>query len=412
MKLLFTTLLVLGATVGFTLLAQQDPGYVLINYSGWSIESSLSLFLLTISIAFFVFYLLMRLLFGTLHIPARIAYWRRHRSALRARSATNRGLLALAEGSWPRAERFLSHHAGNSETPLLNYLGAARAAQKQGADGRRDLYLSQAIKSMPDAELAVGLTQAEVQLSSDQAEHALATLRHLRTIAPKHAYVLHLLRKIYERLESWDDLLELIPELVRQNIIKSKEADTLKHRVYHHRLLLAGGRLDTLQNCWNQIPKALHDSSDLLHDYAQLLIELGAHSSAEQYLQKFLKKQWAPALIRLYGQVKGDNPAQQLSTAEKWLKEYEHHPEQLLAVARICFHNKLWGKGRSYLEASIGFEPRAESYCELGQLLDQLGEKEKAGECYRNGLELAAGDDCTPVIVPADGDRFHQHQPA
>ncbi len=412
MKLLFSALLVLAAAVGFTLLAQHDPGYVLISYGGWSAESSLSLFLIALAASFAVFYLLMRLLFGTLHIPGRLAYWRRHRGALRARRATNRGLMALAEGNWARAERDLSRYATNSDTPLLNFLGAARAAQKQGADGRRDHYLSQAIKSMPDAELAVGLTQAEVQLSSNQAEQALATLRHLKSIAPKHNYVLHLLRKIYERLESWDDLLELIPELKRQHLIDNAAVETLHQRIYRQRLLLATGRLDTLQRCWDEIPKSLQDSAELLHDYATCLIKLGAHGEAELQLHGFLRKQWDPGLIRLYGQVKGDNPKRQLATAEKWLKQYEHHPEQLLAAARISFHNELWGKGRSYLEASIGFEPRAESYCELGQLLDQMGEKERAAECYRDGLELATGEDCTPVVIPADGDRLHHHHPS
>jgi HemY protein len=412
MKLLFLTLLVLAAAVGFTLFAQHDPGYMLMSYGGWSVESSLSLFLLATAICFVVFYLLMRLFFGTLHIPGRLGYWRRHRQALRARTATNRGLMALAEGNWPRAERFLSRYATSSDTPLLNYLGAARAAQKQGAHARRDQYLSQAYQSMPDAELAVGLTQAEVQLSSDQAEQALATLRHLRTIAPKHAYVLHLLRKIYERLESLDDLLELVPELTRQHLLSSDQATALNHRIYSRRLQLAGQRIDTLHRCWDEVPKALRDSATLRHDYAALLMKLGAHSEAEQQLHDFLKNQWDATLIRLFGQVKGENPARQLALAEKWLKEYEHHPEQLLATARICFYNQLWGKGRSYLEASISFEPRAESYCELGQLLEQTGDKMKAAECFRKGLQLAAGDECTPVVIPVDGDRLHQHHPA
>lgn len=411
MRLLLVTLLVLGAAVGFTLLAQHDPGYLLLSYGGWSVESSLSLFLLAIALGFALFYLLLRLLFGTLHLPGRLAFWRRQRRALRARRATNRGLLALAEGNWPRAERFLSRYAASSDTPLLNYLGAARAAQKQGADARRDDYLSQAYQSMPDAALAVGLTQAEVQLAANQTEQALATLRHLRTIAPKHAYVLNLLRKVYERLESWDDLLELMPELTRQHLLSQEEAAALSQRLYRKRLQLAGERLDTLHHCWDQIPKALRDNPALRHDYAQRLMKLGAHGEAEQQLGDYLKKQWDPALIRLYGQIRGEDPAQQLALAERWVREYEHHPEQLLALARLCFANKLWGKGRSYLEASIGFEPRAESYCELGQLLEQTGEKGRAAECFRNGLQLAAGKECTPVVIPADGDRLHQHTP-
>ncbi|MDH5786201.1 MAG: heme biosynthesis protein HemY [Chromatiales bacterium] len=412
MKALFTTLLVILAATGFTMLAQQDPGYFLVRYRGWSVESSLSLFLLALAVVIVISYFVLRLIFGTLHIPGRFGYWRRHRLSLKARVATNRGLLALAEGNWPRAERYLSRNAHSSDTPLINYLGAARAAQKQGADNRRDDYLSQAFKSMPAAELAVGLTQAELQLSSGQYEQTLATLRHLRAIAPKHAYVLHLLRKVYERLGSWDDLLEIMPELKRQNLLTGEQVDQIAIRIHQQHLAQAGDRLDALQRSWDEIPKHLHGKVELLYEYASRLMVLGAHGEAEAHLNDYLKREWEPKLIRLYGQVRGDNLSRQLATIEKWLRSYEHNPEQLLAAARIAFRNQLWGKGRSYLEASIGFEPRAESYCELGQLLDQLGEKERASECYRKGLELAAGGSCTPVIVPVDGDRLHHHHTA
>ncbi|MCW8839556.1 MAG: heme biosynthesis protein HemY, partial [Gammaproteobacteria bacterium] len=61
MRYLLITLLLLGAAIGFGLLAQHDPGYVLINYSGWSIESSFSIFMLAALLAFSVFYLVLRL---------------------------------------------------------------------------------------------------------------------------------------------------------------------------------------------------------------------------------------------------------------------------------------------------------------------------------------------------------------
>lgn len=409
MRMLFALLLVLAATVGLTMLAQHDPGYVLLGYGEWSIEGSLTLLLVVSGVAFVGFYLLLRLMFGTLRVPLRLGLWRRQRRALRARRATQRGLLALAEGNWPRAENYLSRFAEASDTPLLNYLGAARAAQKRGADGRRDHYLARAYQSMPDAELAVGLTQAEVQLSADQAEQALATLQHLRTIAPKHAYVLHLLRKIYERLGNWDDLLTLIPELKRQKLLDEAASVALAEQVQVQRLQVCAERLDRLQQCWTDVPKAQQQSPKVLQRYAELLLGLGAHVEAERQLHAFLKKQWNAELMTLYGRLHGEEPARQLSVAERWLKEYTHHSGLLLALARIAFRNKLWGKGRSYLEASIGAEPRAESYCELGQLLEQLGEKAAASECFRKGLELAVGENCVRVEMPPDGDRLHQH---
>ena len=80
-------------------------------------------------------------------------------------------------------------------------------------------------------------------------------------------------------------------------------------------------------------------------------------------------------------------------------KDHDHQPGALLAAARLALKNSLWGKARAYLEASIGIEPRPEAYCELGNLLTQLGERDKAENCFRKGLELSVGGRCTEFVV-------------
>lgn len=406
MKFLIAALVVLGTAITLTLIAHRDPGYVLISYGGWSLETSLSLLLISLVIFTIVLYYVIRLVAATWHIPLQLNYWQRQRRAARARRRTNRGLIALAEGNWTQAEKDLSRAAKISETPLINYLGAARAAQKQDAETRRDQYLSQAYQSMPDAELAVGLTQADVQLSQGQLEQALATLRHLRSIAPKHAHVLYLLKKLYEKLQSWDDLLELIPELRRQQVLEPGEFEALEHQVHRMRLGAASDQLETLRQCWEEVPKTLRHTPDLIHDYASFLIKLGADQDAERILREVVKKQWDVQLMRLYGQVRGEDVTLQLRTAEYWLKQHENNPELLLALGRICLINQLWGKARSYLEASLGMDSRAETYCELGNLVLQLGDTEQATRYFHLGLELASGEHCTEFQVPAS-DRFH-----
>lgn len=396
MRFIFIALVLVGALIGLTLLAQQDPGYVLINYRGWSVESSLSLLLIATFITFVAFYILLRLLTGAWLLPSRLANMGSRRRANRSHKLTNQGLIALAEGNWAQAEKKLSRGAENSDTPLINYLGAARAAQKQDAEQRRDEYLSQAYQSMPDAELAVGLTQADVQLSQGQAEQALATLHHLRAIAPKHVYVLYLLKKLYENLQSWDELYALLPELQKHQVLEEEELAELEHHVHRQRLSSCNN-LERLEQIWQQVPKKLRLSGEVVHDYAHSLYRLNAEEQAEATLRDYLKKNWDPLVIRLFGQLRGNDLNQQLSAAEYWLQEHEHNPELLLALGRLCLHNQLWGKARSYLEASLGMEPRAETCCELGNLLQQLGEEVKASEYFRQGLQLVSGDSCTHI---------------
>ncbi len=401
MRYFILGLLILGITVGVTVLVvQQNPGYVLLNYGGWSMETSFNIFAMLAVLTFVLLYFTVRLILGAWHLPSRMSFWGHNRRAANARKLTNQGLIALAEANWARAEKLLSNAAPHSDTPLINYLGAAQAAQKRGFDLRRDEYLSQAYQSMPDAELAVGLTQAEVQISHGQTEQALATLQHLQSISPKHGQVLYLLKKLYEKLQSWDELYPLLGELRKNQILSEEVMTNLEYQVHHNRLHNSHS-LDRLEQKWQEVPKRLRQSPQLLHEYATCLRRLDAEEQAEAVLNDFLKKQWDPTVMRLYGRLRGKDPNRQLTTAEQWLQEQNHHPELLLALGRICLLNQLWGKARSYFEASMGIKPMAETCCELGNLLQQLGEKEEAANYFRKGLEITSGTECTNITISA-----------
>lgn len=403
MRFLLLTLLVLAGAAGLALLARQDPGYVLLGYRGWTVETSLALAAIALVLAFTALYAAVRLLVGGWRLPQRFGRWRRGRRALRSRIATRRGLIALAEGNWRKGERYLTRFVRDSETPLINYLGAARAAQKQGADDRRDHYLAQAHRSTPEAELAVGLTQAEVQLSQGQTELALATLMHLRQVAPRHAYVLHLLKRVYERIGSWNELVELLPELRRAQAVTAADADALERRTLGELLRRAENDLAQARTVWNRAPKGQR-KGPLLATYAALLVRHAAGEEAEKVLREALGQQCDPALVRLYGLTVGPDPQRQLTQVETWLRERERQPDLLLAAGRLAVRCGLWGKARAYLEASLGVEPRAETYCALGHLLVRFEEPDEASSCFRKGLELATGTACAddrplPVAV-------------
>jgi HemY protein len=249
----------------------------------------------------------------------------------------------------------------------------------------------------------VGLTQAEVQLLQGQSEHALATLMHLRQVAPRHAYVLHLLKRVYERLGSWSELIELLPELRRARAVTPADADTLERRALGELLRRAENDLAQARTVWNRVPKAQRQGT-LLTAYATLLVRHGAGEEAEKVLRETLSQQCDPALVRLYGLTLGPDPQRQLAQVENWLRERERQPDLLLAAGRLAARCGLWGKARAYLEASLGVEPRAETYCALGHLLVRFEEAEGAHDCFRKGLELATGTACTddrPLPVAA-----------
>ena len=302
----------------------KDNGYILIGYDIWTVEGSLALFILLDIILFAALYFTIRFLVRLWRTPADVKTWHHQRQIRLAQRALTRGLLEMAEGDWKGAEKRLIRHAASAETPLLNYLAAARAAQLQGAHERRDNYLQLAHESMPSADVAVSLTQAELQLAHQQLEQALATLKHLKSIAPKHVYVLKLLSELYQQLGDWEQLRELLPDLKKRKACSQTELNSLESRLNRYTLQQAAGKdLQTLESAWKQIPRRKRREDNLVLDYARHLSSLNEQDLAikaiDTCLTQHRDEEWQDELLLMFGNISASEPARQLTIAEKWL---------------------------------------------------------------------------------------------
>lgn len=392
MKKLLLILLVFTAAVMLGLYANQDPGYVLFSRGQTTLEMSLSLFVVIVVVGFAALYLLLRLFVGTWHVSDQLRHWRHRHLNRNAQSASNAGLIELAQGHWKQAEKKLIKGADHSDVPLLNYLSAARAAQKLSAPERRDYYLAQAHKSTAGSHFAVQLTQAELQLAHGQLEQSLATLEQLHRKSPKHPHVLFLLSQLYQRLKSWGDLEGILSAMHKQHVLSEDEQTALEKTVYLELIKIAAkqDKADKLNAQWQRTPKALRFEPALLGAYARSLIQLKQFDDAEGLLRDAIKRQWSSDLVYLYGLVESSNPEKQLATAESWLKGHETHGTLLLTLGRICARQKLWGKARSFFETSLHSTPRVETFEELARMLEKLEEPDMATAYYREGLKQAA----------------------
>ena len=146
---------------------------------------------------------------------------------------------------------------------------------------------------------------------------------------------------------------------------------------------------------WIDLPKFLRGNVRLAYYYAKSMLHFDDPDRAAAVLRDALHKQWHPALVYAYGLIESSDKLVQLNEAEAWLKQHGKESVLLLTLGRLALRNELWGKARAWLEASMGIEARTETCQLLGNLLEKLGETEKAAECYRKGLQLA------PAGVPA-----------
>ena len=390
MKVLFTFFFIILSAVAAGLLAHQDAGYVLFGRGYKTMEMSLSLFLILLLFSYIFGYMLVRFIIRSWSMPTHLKRWRHEKQSNRARNISLQGLINLSQGQWKKAERLLTRAVKNSDMPLLNYLSAAKAAQKQNAPDRRDHYLALAHKSMPDADFSVKLTQAELQFAHGQNEQALATLVHLHTLAPKHPHIMSLLSRLYQRLKSWDDLRKLIPALRKHKVLPEETLLKIEQTTYVELINLTNKKsgFTELQVLWNNISRELKKDIHLVKVYCEKLIQLQKYDEAELILREQLRKNWQAELVNLYGLVKSSDVEKQLLFSETLLKNHENNPVLLLALGRLSMYNDLWGKARSYLEASLGNRESQETYKELGLLMEYLNEGTLAAEYFRKGLLL------------------------
>lgn len=394
--LIIVVVAILSAIAAQALLA--DPGYVAISIRGYLIEMSVPVLVGAIVLLVALLVLIRFVIVA----PRRLGEAAGRYRAGRAGQKLTDGMIQIAEGNFKKGEKLLARGAGSSDAPLSNYLQAARAAHLQGEDDRRDRYLRRAYEETPEATNAVLLTQAEFQLDRGNFEQALATLRRIDENSRDHSYALALLGRIYYRLGDWDNLADILPRLEKHGRVPKDTLAKWTVRVHQESIERALDG-DELADAWNRVPRRLKSDLRLLDAYYSGLIRTGQSDKAEKELYSAIKSDWRGPLVRLYGLVDGDDPSKQLKRVEDWLTKRGEDPDLLLAAARLCLKNELWGKARSYLEAVLALRPTPEAYQEYGQLLNRLGETDDAARAFREGLDLVTAA-APPAIPHLDAD--------
>ncbi|MEH6688074.1 MAG: heme biosynthesis HemY N-terminal domain-containing protein [Halopseudomonas sabulinigri] len=374
----------------------EDPGYILIAWRNFSIETSVWVGV-GLLLAFWLLLLLVRALVRVLNASGRrINPWSRRNLQQRANVVATRGLLEFAEGHWKSALRLLKKSAPHAELPLINYLAAARAANELEDYSECDNLLREAYETTPKADVAIAVTQAQLQIGRGQLEQALATLTRLRKEHPKHLYALKLMSQVYLRLEDWSSLLALLPELRKQQVLHPAEQDALEYQVHNALLLQAGQRTapadvdpaSLVIAAWENMPKRMRDDPLVVEVYCLQLRAKGREILAEEALRNVLQANYNDRLVHLYGLVQGRDPARQLATAEQWLQAHPNNATLLLAAGRLAQRNSLWGKARDYLEASFSSKRDIQTCAELARLLDRMGDQQASRAVLNDGFDL------------------------
>lgn len=368
-------LLVVVVAAGYlgTLIA-QDPGYVLVAYGDYSMQTSLWVMLgLVLTITLLV-YIVLRVTGVIRKAPATYRGWRGHQQTQRASDLTIKGQRLLAEGEYQRARKFLDSGAQNNEAKAMNYLAAARAADDMGDGEARETYLRLAEETDNSLGRARTVVAAELALERGEPDAALRLLQGVKA----NAHILQLKVKALQASSSWTDVLAAVPEMRKTDseiaLLMEKEA--------------AGAGLT--DNSLSD--EARHDlfrnlSAELKKDpayIAQYVRGLKDRDVVEPVLRTAIKKSWQPELVALYGELGQSTLQTRLKTAEGWQKNNSTDPALQYCLGRIYEQGGEASLAKECFSRSVDLGGPTEAVTRLAEILASEGQHERSVQLYQD----------------------------
>ena len=321
---LWMLLAALVAALGWHALA-SDPGYVLLRFHGWQLESTVVALALLILLAWIALGLAWRLLrwpFGAMS--------RRHRRISRKRFSE--GLLALIEGRHGDAQRALTRAArfGPLRAPAL--LAEAEAAYRRGEATRALEALDEAGQQAPRAARVL---RARVLRREGRAEEALALLvpaAESNQLPPAGWVELVEAALVAGRIDRARSALE--PLRASAALGPAAYAE-LEARVLARSISEAKGA-GALNALWADLSRAQRQPVAVVAAYARRAAQFGAGLAAMDEIESALARKWDPRLLDAWSEL-GDAeilPAR-LERAQRWLEAHPNDAALLTAIGRL-----------------------------------------------------------------------------
>ncbi len=370
---------------------QNGPGYVLIAYNDYTLETSFWL-------AIIILILLVALIYGAIRLSViiflysiRLGLLPETYSRKRAIKLEQKGTQAFLDEHWSVAGTHLVKAAKNSTTPFIDQMMAARAYLASDNFSEAENCLQQA-KSLPDADqLSLSILEFDISSAKNETVKAESQLEELLVSSPNKAPVLARAITLYTATGNWKSLDKLLPKIKKQQILTNNALLKLKANIAIGLMQPATEKLTAsqLKAIWKSSAK-VHDQPEVIQSYCNALVALGESVDAEKILKHQLGKTWNESLIKLYGTITTEHPARQLAFAESFLNEHKNSAALQLSLAQLAMANQLTGKAREYLEHSLHIKPSVEAYQLMADINEQLNDANSAKHNLKLGLKLAA----------------------
>ncbi|MBC8024024.1 MAG: heme biosynthesis protein HemY [Burkholderiales bacterium] len=389
MRFALWSVVLAAIAVAIALLAKDSSGYVVIVSTPYRVELSLNLLVFLVLGGYLAFYALARFLTTLVQIPARVRAYRAERLNTRLRQSLNEALIAFFQGRYASAEKSAAAALTGEETKGVAAIIAARSAHELGRFSEREQFLDQAKGGAEALDQARLTTLADLLVSQERYEEALAVLNDLSARDARNLRLLRLKLQAEQALGTWDEVLVTLASLAKLGGIGPAEAASIRRAAHLGNLARKSQDATALATYWKQIPAEMRVDPTVAATAARYYLALAAPADAQAIVEQALEREWNSGLVALYGETGGPDAMPQIERAEKWLRANARDPALLLALGKLCMRQELWGKAQSYIEASLALEPTHDGHMTLAALMERIGKPHEAVLHFRRSAELA-----------------------
>ncbi|PIT59214.1 heme biosynthesis HemY N-terminal domain-containing protein [Snodgrassella alvi] len=400
MRSLLWLIVLFIVAVAVVLGAKYYSGDVYIVVEQTLVRINLQLFIGIVLLTVVLLYILLRIVMGFVHLPGHWQHWRINHQRHQVETALNHAGLAYFEGRFQfaarEAERVLRNKQGQHSRALALLL-AAHSADQMDDITTRDRYLDDVAKLPEKQQLSRYLLLAQSALAQHNDQQAKNALEAAAKINPNLTQLVKLqLRYDWEQRDA-QGVLQQVDKLVRAGALSDGEQQ--QYRYWAYRQLLAEAKDPAeLKNSLRSIPVDEREST-LSVDIVEKYLQLGMYNQALKWVKKYYPRTHDAALLPAFNQanlyLSSKEQQKNMVTADKWLQQQPQDPNLLLLMGELSYQQQLWGKAKSYLEASLQSGNNNVTRLLLAKVLEQSGQSE-AAEQQRNQILASISNDDEP----------------
>ena len=335
--------LVLGAVLANAI--SQDPGYLLLTWGDYQVETSVWLALSALVLSLVLLWFGLRVLRTTLRVPRALRRWFGIRSARGAQRRADKGFAAFFQGQWDVAEKALKKGGAPDEQTILHPLYAALAALHRGESARALTLLEQAETEGSAPASLITLVRVECHLKAGATDEAERSLEQLSASDRKTPRAKALRAELAFLQRDWQPLTDLLPDVRRAGTVPESQIQMWERDGWMGLLSQADDAPSAALSVWKRAPEGLKAPGqplwpallDILRQDAQADALQAQADALQKVLQERLQQHREPLTLEA---IKG-LPDKQLLKMKKALlrwrdKDSEGRCHAVLArIARI-----------------------------------------------------------------------------